>query len=392
MFALKANWPRIRLSIEVQAISREDSDRHTLEDHRRSPLFSPYLRYPLKNLTSCTVDHCRPSDVLFLKKVLLESPELEDLSLTWSIRSPHFLNWNIRDGERLPPVRKLVLRGIDWHLSPLSAVTFWDWSRISHLELYVVPIVRFLRTVKPEHLPNLRTFMTDSWCSRSSPSTHERTQLLCNFAKGIQSLERLAMRCEAEDNKVPQYIEAVTEHASTLRSLHIRTPNLERHWRFVVKDLTALHSVCPELRELGFELEMKVTSQPSATLTTTIAGFRKLRSLTVYASMLIENRKQAFNEDRAVAFAWIKDLVSSKQGVQLEKVVIKLEARKGGDMYYTTLSYTRNFGGAEEWHRSECYKEGGRKKSRFACLPLLEMAEFKEMVPFPPAERPSSGY
>ena len=379
---LKSERPELRLSIGAPESLKHGPDGKTSLKNRASPLSS----YPFRHLSSCTIDQFCPVHAVNapdLKEMLLGSPELEDLSLTWGIRKATRVRWHIRDGERLPPVTKLILRGMHWNMSRSNAITFWDWSRISHLELYIVDISRFLRTVTAEHLPKLRTFVTDGWCRNMFVPADELTKHLCNFVRDTQALEKLAMRCRVEVDKVLLYLGAVSKHASTLRSLEIRTLAHERHSEFGVRHLTALNTACPELRELGFDLVMNVKSKPPATLTTTIAGFRKMRSLTVYAYMWVENREQGFDEDRATASAWIEDLVSSKQGVQLEKVIVKLEARRHDECtYYSTISYTHDFGGVGEWHCDEQFKEWRRRDSKH--VSWTRATQLTETAPFWP--------
>ncbi len=154
-----------------------------------------------------------------LKEFLLGKENLEILHLACRGYDDAVPDDAIRSYERMPAVKELVLCGYSWNHSPTTAVRFWNWSRITHLELRRVPIVPFLATVTPEHLVNLRTFKTDGCCPDDF-SMVEGCYLLCGLLCGIKALENLSMSLnfEGEDLKA-KLVRAISHHRTSLRSL-----------------------------------------------------------------------------------------------------------------------------------------------------------------------------
>lgn len=143
----RARWPKLRISLE---------DFYNEEAVRFYPLFV--------NVVSSTDGLVRDKDaalVTRIKNMLLASPKMEVFDLILKKGDDVAVNWDIKEGEKLPPFKDLNLRNVDWVFSPVEAVGFWDWSKITHLTMTKVPIIPFLKTVTPEYLSGLRTFKTD---------------------------------------------------------------------------------------------------------------------------------------------------------------------------------------------------------------------------------------
>ena len=175
----KARWPDLRLCIGPQ-------------DHGRSPYFNPpclLFDYPYTNLTSWTVDLSCPCDTVDMDgliTILSASHRLEHLDLRGGENRETRL---ILNGKNLPPITELALRNMEMSMSVESGIPVWDWSRVSHLKLNKVPIANFLRTVTPEHLPNLRTFITDTWCCLTRDCDHSHLDRpVGEFVRGVLAL------------------------------------------------------------------------------------------------------------------------------------------------------------------------------------------------------------
>lgn len=125
---------------------------------------------PLKIISCKTVDWSRLEPVPSLGPVIPEinglllanrSPEIVHLVRTNYQPTP--VEWDVKDGERLPALRELVLQRCEWPFTKKTATNFWDFSKITHLELKEASMP-FLETVPPECLQLLQSFETDSHC------------------------------------------------------------------------------------------------------------------------------------------------------------------------------------------------------------------------------------
>ena len=172
-------------------------------------------------LVSCKIVNYSGRGGWLLKEFLLGKENLKSLHLGCKGDDITIPDSAIKSRERLPAVKELVLCGYSWDHSPTTAVRFWNWTKITHLELRRVPIVPFLETVKPEHLVNLRTFKTDGCCPKGF-STSEGCHLLCELLWHIKALENLSisLRFEGEDVK-EKLIHVISYHGTTLRSLEL---------------------------------------------------------------------------------------------------------------------------------------------------------------------------
>lgn len=99
-----------------------------------------------------------------LKNTLLKCDRLEILHLLDVQSGSRFMDEEIGQSERLPAVSEIYLQGYFWLHSPQTAISFWDWSRLTSLRLKKVFIVNFLETVLPENLLQLRSLITDGHC------------------------------------------------------------------------------------------------------------------------------------------------------------------------------------------------------------------------------------
>ena len=291
----------------------------------------------LVDLVSCTDDRTAPMDVslthiMELKKILLASPNMESFDMISTHCRDVGVDWDIREGEKLPPFKDLKLRDICWYFSPVEAVTFWDWSRITHLRMTGVDIIDFLRTVPPEYLSGLRTFETDCWGSEKD--MEEANKLLCNLVNKMAALQRLQMRCLMRSH-LNQCFSAIINHGRNLRSLSLRgfhrsDEDPQLYSVPLIECLKALCSACPYLTELEIDIKLKVGAKGRSDLSTTLASFRNLRELKLHAQMSYPaSAKTMLQCDKALpaVVPWIQDLVSAKQGVRFDPLHLFIGSR-----------------------------------------------------------------
>lgn len=292
----------------------------------------------LADLVSCTDGFWRPmyfspTNIMELKRILLASPNME----TFDMVSEHSRNvgvdWDIRDGEKLPPFKDLKLRDICWYFSPLEAVTFWDWSRIAHLRMTGVHIIDFLRTVTPEYLSGLRTFKTDCWCSEKD--LEEASNLLCNLVNNITALQKLQMRCLMRSH-LNQCFSAIINYGRNLRSLSLRDfhrpdEHPQLYSVLPIEYLRALCSACPCLTRLDIDVKLNVGAKGRSVLSSNLASFRNLRVLKLHAWMSypVSDTKKSIKCAVVIPalVPWIKDLYSAKQGVGFDRLHLFVRMR-----------------------------------------------------------------
>lgn len=116
-----------------------------------------------------------------LKAFLLQCDQLTVLHLVHLGSGNRFLEEEIEQSERLPPVGQLYLRNYIWLHSPSIANSFWNWSRLTSLRLEKVNIIQFLESVLPENLRQLRSLITDGHCERPMDRPEVSVSMLLCF-------------------------------------------------------------------------------------------------------------------------------------------------------------------------------------------------------------------
>lgn len=171
------------------------------------------LSYKLKDWAPASA-----SEVVQIKKSIMRQSYLDSLHLTCSNDGPPaIVSWDAKRWEKLPPVREVVLYGCNWTFDKESASLFWDWSKLTSLELYRVPIVPFLKAVPVWHLERLKTFKTDGYCTKSEQK--EATERLYDVLLRIQALESLSAFCSL---KAKDFIVPILKQSLSLQVLDLR--------------------------------------------------------------------------------------------------------------------------------------------------------------------------
>lgn len=236
-------WPKLRLSIEsVGPILQPSNNIANL----------PWLALRLTSCKTINITGRDNNTSPRLKQTLLESLSLETLHLINTHARNADLNWQIKDGERLPPIKELAIDGYRWPSTPPSAANFWVFSQITHLDLKRVPILPFLKTVKPGHLRQLRVFKTCGYCQSSEK--REVNKLMRDLLNSIDRLEELNLSCMIRKNGI---LSAIFKHGSSLRSLLLRDYCDFKSPSWVtlsLEDLEMMCSQCPNLMELDIEM------------------------------------------------------------------------------------------------------------------------------------------
>lgn len=143
------------------------------------------------------------------------------------------------------------------------------------------------------------------------------------------------MKCSFKSH-VNQCFPPVIKHGPILRSLSLRNfhrpqDNLDSRFVLSIKKLTALRSACPNLTELEIDIKLNLRDlqRTGSILTTTIASFRNLRSLSLHSWIPHPTPATKCSEIldlvEPTVRLWIEDLMSLKHGVQFDCVQFYLE-------------------------------------------------------------------
>ena len=216
------------------------------------------------------------------KRVILGSRELDALHLV-NAEPTHratIHDWDISDGDRLPPAKELILDGYNWRHSPQVAANFWNWTAMLRLELRNVCIVRILRAVPTEQLVQLQSLVLDDHCDTRHDEANE---LMCDLLSHVRALEKLRMKCTLRSA-----IPTILKYVSRLRFLDLRDysgPVSSQWLTLSEEDLDGIRRTCPHLMELVLDVKFgSHTSlhKPDQMIENTLTEFRNLRRLTIH--------------------------------------------------------------------------------------------------------------
>ena len=189
--------------------------------HFDGDIADTYLRsMPTEMLVSLRMAH--PTHPLTtrlgsLKELVLRSPRLHTLHHEDRGQGTQFA---FGPGERLPPLRDLMLRHYDWRHSRESVATHWDLSQLRSLRLVSVPIFNFLSSIRFSDLAGLHTLHADDF------SAHLPADRRQDAARGLHLLVRdhiralRALRVTLHTRLFP--VDALAAHARTLEVLRLR--------------------------------------------------------------------------------------------------------------------------------------------------------------------------
>jgi len=163
---------------------------------------------------------------------------------------------DLAGSEHLPPMKEFVLENYSWPHSAAAVPFGWNLNSLTHLELWDVPIDRFMTTIPVSKLPQLRHFATNGHFEGSSPAD-VRSKWLCDFVNGLRNMEILEFRCQIGGLCVL----AIAKHRSTLRKLQMgvfsegENPRNERkNWLILQLYDPVIVRICPHLTDLTVDI------------------------------------------------------------------------------------------------------------------------------------------
>ena len=268
-------------------------------------------------------------------KPILASQALLTLHLAGSRHCSPFRDRDVKSGDRMPPIQELVLDTYYWGHSPRVAVEFWNWTRLTHLELRNVCVLRFLTTVPPHHLVQLRNLVLDPCCGRTEQP--ETSDLILALLKKIVRLERLQLKCI-----VPKVLPGIIKHGCSLHTLELRDLFGSTNFRFSVlsiEEMDSIHLSCPHLMDFGVQLHLIPPRARPCQLQikgVTLPRMRNVRRLKLFTCIWVGDLQRVENDDYAPVHTtiskWLRWFQAVKQGAPLEIVVLEMKflGRKQG--------------------------------------------------------------
>ncbi|KAL6713103.1 hypothetical protein ACLMJK_009224 [Lecanora helva] len=263
----------------------------------------------------------RPSDFEANIKPLLGCTGLQKLHLTGSHYSRAFRERDVPQNVRMPAIQELLLEHYCWDHSAKFVASFWDFSKLTHLELRDVCVVKFLKTVSLEHLRHLRTLVLDPRCQ--SVEHVEVSNLVSTLLHKIDALENLKLRC-----RLLQALPAITKHANTLRSLEFRSshgPSSDAELKVLpIMDVELIRDLCQNLVEFTTRVSLKPCDELHMR-SPTIPQMRNLRRLELQTlarqkGLPSSERRESYQELHSYVIDWFRWVLAMKTGVKFETV------------------------------------------------------------------------
>jgi hypothetical protein len=234
--AFLKNWPQVGLYFTIEKSTWQYSEYQ--------------CAFPTSNLVSLK----SYSEVLMkhpqqFRKMLADNTRLEVLDLyTW-----YGFQFSM-DGERLPPVKHLILRQYDWQHSPAAVVQIFDFSR---LETFVLQpghwwqdILPFLRSIRAEQFPQLKklNIMNKQESTSTTSYGKEVNDLLGRLVANLPRLEDLTTKNFQSLFLVPAIMELPGDRLRTLNFMDCSSDHL------TLEQLKALRDACVNLKEFRLPL------------------------------------------------------------------------------------------------------------------------------------------
>ena len=155
----------------------------------------------------------------YVSPLLLGNDRLKTLHIAGGYNGTMIEENDIGDQDSLPPIEELSLQNYDWDHSPPIINSFWNWTKLTILELKRVPILHFLYTVPAANLAQLQVFRTDGFCLDHS-DWDQATRSLSDLISRIRHLHELSLTCNVGDQRI---IFSLLGHGVTLNALELRS-------------------------------------------------------------------------------------------------------------------------------------------------------------------------
>ncbi|KAF6840686.1 F-box domain-containing protein-like protein [Colletotrichum plurivorum] len=219
-----------------------------------------------------------------LKQLLLLSRRLETFHYEDKGQGTNF---KFSHGERMPPLRDLVLKSYDWNHSKEETLAYWDFTRLESLDLISVPVFNFLSSVDFTHLTGLRRLHCEDYSAHLVDKRQEATGgMYLLVANNIRALQTLSITCHIQ--LFP--LDGILRHGSSLEVLrfrdHVGFAEEDRRCPTLwAEDISTLAIGLPYVNTL--ELDMDVALCDPSEFLRAICNFRSLHTLTLHVQTVL---------------------------------------------------------------------------------------------------------
>ncbi|EFQ29474.1 F-box domain-containing protein [Colletotrichum graminicola] len=242
-----------------------------------------------------------PTDLLVSLKLASPAPPLttrlnslkQFLLLSRRLETFHYedrgqgTNFKFAEGERMPPLKDLVLKSYDWNHSKEDTRLHWDFTQLESLDLISVPIINFLTAVDFTHLAGLRRLHCEDFSAHLADRRQEATGgLYLLVAHHIRALQTLSVTCHIQ--LFP--LDGILRHGASLQLLrfrdHVGFGDEDRRCPTLwAEDIATLARGLPFVHTL--ELDMDVALCDPTEFLRAICSFRSLQTLILHVQTVL---------------------------------------------------------------------------------------------------------
>ncbi|KAE8443787.1 hypothetical protein EG329_001381 [Mollisiaceae sp. DMI_Dod_QoI] len=286
---LRKQCPNVKLYIENLSIGYRTDD----EDVQTADLNLLKSLVGIQNIhaVKVVINYEHPVSMRWLKDALISSKNLEVLHLSPPRNHDGRIEWRnddlgqydlcVEEGERLESLTELVYESRSFYATKLIPVSFFNWSKIRHLELrghILRHYVHFLQTQEVY----FHTLVLESIAS--SAYLQAGNKFLDEFLNHLHGLKRLALVTPLD--QIP--IDTIALHGDTLRSLSIRFIRrsvdpysiLVNIPPYEVQQIDSLNTSCPHISSLA--LDIGIADFMPYDILTAISRFPHLTTIRLY--------------------------------------------------------------------------------------------------------------
>jgi hypothetical protein len=219
------------------------------------------------NITSikAQVHHIYPMWTKKFKEFVLSCPNIEILHIRiplidgkteWSVApTVPYENFHIAPTDKLAPLRELILESRHSNPPQIIPSTFWDWSRIQHLELRGPNMFHVVNEIQGQ-IHQLETLIIEGFCS-VRVNFSQVTQLMIDFLSHIHGI--VTLKLVNPSAILP--ISSLTQYGATLKTLCYHTPrdpwaqwSMRSALPFTPSELDTLSYSCPHLASVTLQM------------------------------------------------------------------------------------------------------------------------------------------
>ncbi|KAK1987429.1 F-box domain-containing protein [Colletotrichum cereale] len=219
-----------------------------------------------------------------LKQLLLLSRRLE--TFHYEDRGQG-TNFKFAEGERMPPLKDLILKSYDWNHSKEDTRAHWDFTRLESLDLISVPVFNFLSTVDFPHLAGLRRLHCEDFSAHLADKRQEATGgLYLLVAHHIRALQTLSVTCHIQ--LFP--LDGILRHGGSLEVLrfrdHVGFGEEDRRCPTLwAEDIATLAQGLPFVHTLEVDMDVALCDPPE--FLRAICSFRSLQTVTLHVQTVL---------------------------------------------------------------------------------------------------------